>query len=240
MRPFDVTFIWHSLLILIPYTGVTLGVMALSLLAGTILGVLLAWGRLSGFKPAESISALYVHIIRCTPSIVLLFVVYYGFPGIYQYFTGIHAGYTGKLFYVVDALAMMSGASMCELMRSAYTSVDSGQSEAAFCIGMNRLQTAWFVIIPQAVSVAVPNFCNEVIILLKQGSLAFTIGFIDLMGETQVLIGRSYGAHGLEAYIALACIYWLLTLIIERILSLVETHYLRGISIVGREGGIWS
>jgi L-cystine transport system permease protein len=240
MRPFDTAYIWQSLCFLIPYVGITLTVTLISVICGSLLGALLAYGRMSHSAAARAVSAVYVHIIRCTPSIVLLFVVFYGLPAIVQSLTGVRNGYNGKMLYVVIALTMLSGASFCELMRSAYQSVDRGQSEAAFCCGLSRGQTARLIIIPQAAAAALPNFCTEVIILLKQGSLAFTIGFTDLMGEAQIIVGRAYGAHGLETYIALAGIYWLLTIIIERIADLAEHRFSRGLNIVGPEDDTWN
>ena len=222
MRPFSTEYIIKSLKILAPFIGKSLLVMVLSVFFGTVLGFFLAWGRLSKCKVCKSLSSVYVHIIRCTPSIVLLFIVYYGLPKLGEIWFGIRAGYNGKLLYVVITLSLLFASAMCELFRSSYESVDVGQSEAAFTLGMSKFQTARLIIIPQALSSAFPVFCNEVVSLLKQGSLAFTIGFIDLMGEAQVIVARDYGAHGLETYIALALIYWAITIFIEQITNAIE------------------
>jgi L-cystine transport system permease protein len=235
MRPFAVGYVWQAFRLLVPFTGVTLGVTLLSVLAGSLFGALLAWGRMSRFAPARAAASLYVHIIRCTPSIVLIFIVFYGFPKLFQLFTGVRSGYGGKLFYVVTALSLLSAASMCELMRSACCSVDRGQTEAAFCCGMSKLQTAWFIVIPQAAAAAIPNFCSETVSLLKQGALAFTIGFVDLMGEATIIVGRSYGAHGLETWLALGGMYWLITVAVEQIFGILERRFSRGKSQVGQE-----
>lgn len=237
MRPFDIGYIWKAIILLLPFLGRTLEVMLLSVFFGTIFGALLAWGRLSRSKTARALSLCYIHIIRCTPSIVLLFIVFYGFPFIYKLFTGItlHAGMSEKLISVVTALSLLSSASMCELIRSAYLSIDSGQKEAAFCCGMSRIQTSILIIIPQAIPAAIPNFCNTIIGLLKQGALAFTIGFIDIMGQAQLLITRAYGAHGLEIYIALALLYWAITIILEKVLYTTEHHFSRGQDSLDKE-----
>lgn len=239
MRPFDIGYIWKAVPLLLPFAGRTLSVMLLSVLFGTLFGSLLAWGRLSRSKTARVLSLCYIHIIRCTPSIVLLFIVFYGFPFIYKACTGItlHAGVTEKMVSVVTALSLLSAASMCELIRSAVLSVDCGQREAAFCCGMTRFQTTMLIILPQAVPAALPNFCNAVTGLLKQGALAFTIGFIDMMGQAQLLITRAYGAHGLETYIALALLYWAITIVIEKALSVLEYFFSRGRGSLDTEGG---
>ena len=228
MRPFTALFILKAFHLLAPYIGNSLLVMVLSVFLGSLLGALLAWGRLSHSKTARTIAAFYVHLMRCTPSIVLLFLVYYGLPQLFFSISKIHTGYNGKIIYVTITLALLFAASMCELFRSAYDAVDKGQTEAAFACGMDKFQTAWLIVIPQAVTSAIPVFCNEVIALLKQGALAFTIGFIDLMGEAQVIVARDYGAHGLETYLALAAIYWIITIIIEQIGKVLESHFSKG------------
>jgi L-cystine transport system permease protein len=240
MRPFDPAFILKSFTELLPFAGRTLEVMLLSVVCGTLFGTLLAWARLSRSHIARAAAAVYVHIIRCTPSIVLLFIVYYGLPVLFRLATGIRTGYNGKLIYVTITLSLLFAASMCELFRSSYSSVDEGQWDAAFCCGFTPIQTARLIIIPQALTAALPVFCSEIIALLKQGALAFTIGFIDLMGETDVIVARNYGAHGLETYIALAVIYWVLAIAIELIEGFFEQRAMRGKSIPGRDGSKWN
>lgn len=240
MRPFDPAFILKSLTELLPFTGRTLQVMLLSVVCGTLFGMLLAWARLSRSHIARAAAAVYVHVIRCTPSIVLLFIVYYGLPVLFRLATGIRTGYNGKLIYVTITLSLLFAASMCELFRSSYGSVDEGQKDAAFCCGFTPFQTARLIIIPQALTAALPVFCSEIIALLKQGALAFTIGFIDLMGETDVIVARNYGAHGLETYIALAVIYWILAIAIELIEGFFERRAMRGKSVPGRDSSKWN
>ncbi|MFA6857020.1 MAG: amino acid ABC transporter permease [Treponema sp.] len=235
MRPFDPVYIVRYFCELVPFIGRTLQVMIISVICGTVCGAFLAWARLSSSRIARSFSVVYVHIIRCTPSIVLLFIVYYGLPKLIESLTGIRTGYNGKFLYVTITLSLLFAAAMCELFRSAYSAVDTGQKDAAFCCGFTPFQTAYLIIIPQALTAAIPVFCNEVIALLKQGALAFTIGFIDLMGETDVIIARNYGAHGLEIYIALAVIYWGLSIVIEQTAGIFERRTMRGKTFPGEK-----
>jgi L-cystine transport system permease protein len=76
--------------------------------------------------------------------------------------------------------------------------------------------------------VALPNFGNALIALMKEGALAYTIGMIDMMGQGTLIISRNYGAYGLETYIALALIYWALTIIFERTFRGIEKYLSRG------------
>lgn len=240
MRPFDPSYIIKAFGMLLPYTGRTLLVTLLAACCGTFLGVLLALARLRGPSILRASSAVYVHIIRCTPSIVLLFMVYYGLPELFRMLTGISSGYSGKLIYTAVTLSLLFSAAMCELFRSSYSSVDKGQSDAAFCCGFTPLQTARLIIIPQAATAALPVFCSELTSLLKQGALAFTIGFIDLMGKAQTVIALNYGAHGLEIYIALGCIYWMLSLSIEAAAGIFEHISMRGKSMPGKDTAAWN
>jgi L-cystine transport system permease protein len=83
-------------------------------------------------------------------------------------------------------------------------------------------------VLPQAAVAALPNFGNSLIALMKEGALAFTIGFVDVMGQGMLIVSRNYGAYALETYVALALIYWGLTILIERSFSVVERRLSRG------------
>ena len=102
------------------------------------------------------------------------------------------------------------------------------QYEAALSIGLTPAQAVRRVMLPQGLVVALPNLGNSLISLFKEGSLAFTIGLIDMMGSGNLIISRNYGAYSLETYIALAIIYWALTLIIEAVFLWLEKHYSKG------------
>src|SRR5690625_6139902 len=92
---------------------------------------------------------------------------------------------------------------MSEVLRSAYLSVDKQQYEAGVSVGLTSIQTYIRIIIPQAVIVALPNFANALLELLKEGSLAYTIGFIDMMGKANLIVESNFNAHVLEIYLAL-------------------------------------
>jgi L-cystine transport system permease protein len=100
------------------------------------------------------------------------------------------------------------------MMRGAINSVDKGQTEAAYSIGMSGKQTFTRIVLPQALVVAFPNFGNLVIGSLKDTSLAFTIGVMDMMGRGDTIIAAT--AHAVEVYIALAIIYYLVAIILEK------------------------
>uniref|UniRef100_UPI0040386784 ABC transporter permease subunit n=1 Tax=Dialister succinatiphilus TaxID=487173 RepID=UPI0040386784 len=95
-------------------------------------------------------------------------------------------------------------------------------------IGLSRFQTYVQVIIPQAAVIALPNFGNSVINLMKESALAYTIGLIDLLGRTNLIIAKNYGAYGIELYVACLLIYWGLSLVIEQAFLRMESYLDRG------------
>ena len=227
-RPFSPVQIWNSFLKIIPYAGVTFGVVFGTIILGTALAVLLFIQRKSNNRFARKLSSGYINIIRCTPSIVLLFIVYYGIPKIALGLFGLDLNFASKIIYVIISLSLLYSATLSEVIRSAYLALGRAQYEAALSIGLSPLQAVWRIMIPQGLVIALPNLGNSLISLFKEGSLAFTIGLIDMMGAGNLIISRNYGAYSLETYIALAIIYWALTLLIEQIFLKLEKHYSKG------------
>ena len=111
---------------------------------------------------------------------------------------------------------------MAEVFRTAYIAIDKGQTEAALSIGLTPLQAFVRIVFPQALAVALPNFTNALVNLMKEGALAYTIGLIDLMGKGDLIIYNNQGAYNLETYIALSLIYWAMTIIIEKTFMYLE------------------
>ncbi len=227
-RPFSPVQIWNSFLKIIPYAGVTFGVVLGTIILGTALAILLFIQKKSEKRFVRAIAEGYINIIRCTPSIVLLFIVYYGIPKIALGLFDIDLNFSSKIIYVIISLSLLYSATLSEVIRSAYLALGLVQYEAALSVGLSPWQAVWRIMIPQGLVIALPNLGNSLISLFKEGSLAFTIGLIDMMGAGNLIISRNYGAYSLETYIALAVIYWLLTIIIEQIFLRLEKHFSRG------------
>ena len=226
--PFSPGQIWNSFLKIIPYFGVTLAVVLGTIILGLALAVLLFTQGKSERPFVRALSSSYINIIRCTPSIVLLFIVYYGIPKIALGLFGLNLNFSSKLAYVVISLSLIYSATLSEIIRSAYLALGRTQYEAALSIGLTPFQAVRCVMLPQGFVVALPNLGNSLISLFKEGSLAFTIGLIDMMGQGNLIISRNYGAYSLETYLALAIIYWAITLILEQIFLKLEKHYSKG------------
>lgn len=223
-RPFSPEVIFTSIPKLLPYLAVTLMAGLTSVALGSLLGFLLAWAKLSGNRVLKLIADGYTYIIRCTPSIVLLFIVFYGLPKVAEENFGIYLDDMSRMVFVIITFTLLFGAYVSEVFRSAYEAVDRGQYEAAVTAGLSPWQAFIHVVMPQAALIALPNFGNSVISLLKEGALAYTIGLIDLLGRTNIIIAKNYGAYGIELYIACMFIYWALSIVIERFFLYMERH----------------
>ena len=225
---FDLSYIWSALPALVPYLWVTLYIVAFSVIGGTLLGVLLAAAKLSSNKFLQFLANGYTTIMRCTPSIVLLFLVYYGIPAFSDALFGLNLQNISTGVFVVITFSLQFAAMMSEVVRSAYLAIDNGQYEAAVSVGLTPFQAYRRIIFPQALVIALPNFGNGLISVLQEGALAYTIGFIDVVGKANLIIAGNYGTHTLEIYIALAVIYWVLSISIEKIFAVLEKAFNKG------------
>jgi L-cystine transport system permease protein len=223
-RPFDPRFILDVFPDLLLFLPVTLAVVAATVLAGTVLAVALAAAKLGRFRALRALADGYTWILRCTPSIVLLFIVYYGLPEFLLRAFGVNINGWHRAFFVVVTFTLFYSATMSEILRAAYLSVDRGQREAAVSAGLSELQAFRRIVAPQALVVALPNIANSITALMKEGALAYTIGLIDVMGQGTLIVARNYGAYALEVYIGLALIYWGLTVAVERIFAILEAR----------------
>ncbi len=224
---FDAVYIIDAFPKLLPYLRVTFMITILSVFFGTLLGFLLAAAKIKRGRIALKIANGYTTALRCTPSIVLLFLIYYGIPAITESF-GINLDSVDKTIFIVITFSLQFAAAMCEVIRTAYDSVDKGQYEAAVSVGLNSFQAYKIVIFPQAFVVALPNIGNSLLALIKEGALAYTIGLIDVMGKASLIIAGNFNAHALETYIALSLIYWVISLTIENIFIKTEKELGKG------------
>lgn len=224
---FDASYIWNSIPTLLPFLKVTFLVAGSSIVLGIIFGLLLAAAKLSSKKVLRTFAHLYTTIMRCTPSIVLLFLVYYGVPALAEN-VGVNLHTLDTAIFVVVTFTLQFAAIMSEVIRSSYLAVSHGQFEAAVSVGLTPYQAYRRIIFPQALVIALPNFGNGMIALLQEGALAYTIGLIDIVGKANLIIASNINAHTLEIFIALAIIYWVLSILIEKIFAMLEKYLSKG------------
>lgn len=214
--------------ILLPFLLVTFHYVLLSLVFGTLLAFVVLLAKQSRFVLLRALGFGYTTIMRCTPSIILLFLVFYGLPPLLYSLTGIDINDVEPLVFVVATFTLFLGASLSEVMRSAYDNVDRGQYEAAVCAGLSRSQAFIRIVIPQVFYLMIPNLGNSIQFLIKEGALGYTIGLIDIMGKAFILNANTLSAYILPIYLALSLIYWPLSIVIERLFDSLEKKFSAG------------
>lgn len=230
-RAFDIGMIGQVLPQLLTYLDVTLLVGFISIALGSLLGGALAWANLSGNALLRWAALTYVYVMRCTPSIVLLFIVFYGLPKLMEAAFRYDMNDLHRVVFAIITFTLLFGAYISEVFRAAYKAVPRGQYEAAVSAGLTPFQAFRHVMLPQAAIVALPNFGNATINLLKEGSLAYTIGLIDLIGKGNLIIAQNFGAYGIEVYLSAMLIYWVLILVLEQIFGWIEKRLDVGTSL---------
>lgn len=198
----DFSPVWAGWPQLLQGALVTVEVTSVSLLLGCVLGLLIGIGRLHPERRIlYSLCTAYLAVIRGTPLLVQLFILFFGLP---QFGIMLPAFLCGVL-----GLGIYSGAYVSEIVRGAIQSIDRGQMEAARSIGLSSRQAMLNVILPQAVVRMIPPLGNEFIALIKNSALVSLLTIHDLMHEGQKIISVSY--RSLEVYLAIALMYFVLT-----------------------------
>lgn len=217
----DIQYVTDAIQAILPKLPITLLMMACSLLGGLLLGTLIAVIRIKKEPVSNALATLFVSFMRCTPTLVQLFLVFYGLPLLVELF-GVDINGWSKFLFAVIALGLHSAASLSEVIRAAYLAVGSGQLEAASSVGMTYWQGLRYIVLPQAFHVALPNLGNAAISLFKETSLAFSIGVVDIMGEAQILINNQYGINIIEVYVVVSLFYWLVSIAIGQAIQAVR------------------
>ncbi|UMR29906.1 amino acid ABC transporter permease [Massilia sp. MB5] len=190
----------------------TLAFAVAAMLGGLLIGFPVAVLRILPWRLARWPAAVYVSLMRGTPLLVQMFVIYYGLPSIGIEFAPLTAG--------VLALSLNAGAYLSESLRGAIQSIAKGQWAASFSLGLGYGQTLRHVVLPQALRVAVPSMSNTLISLVKDTSLVSVITVTELMLSTKEAIATSF--RPLPLYLAAAAIYWALSLLFEALQGVAE------------------
>jgi polar amino acid transport system permease protein len=197
----------------------TLLISVLSISLAIFLALLAALGRLSTFPPFYALSTFYVSLIRGTPLYLQIFFFFLALPQLGIVLTGLLAG--------VLALGLNYGAYMSEIFRAGLASVGKGQREAAAAIGMTPWQTMRRVVLPQALRFAIPPVGNEFIAMTKDSALVSATGFVHEIMWRATRVGRAQ-FNNLEALIMAAVFYWVMTLILTYVQSIIEARLSKG------------
>lgn len=233
---FDISFIISIIPKLLQALPVTLQVTAFALLFGWSFGLLITFGKVSRHRVLSIILDKITVVLRGIPTVVLLYLVYFGLPGLVLAVSGVSISQWSKEVFCIIALAVELAVSSSEMFRSAYNSLDKGQLEAAHAIGMTRLQRFFRVIFPQGLAVILPNLGSATLSTIQGTALVYTLGIIDIMGRARILDTNAFGMKTFEAYFTVAMFYWAISLLVNVVFSLLERHFSRGIRTVGTAG----
>lgn len=208
----SITPYWHMFL-----TGALFTVKAsiLAVLLGSIIGVLIGALRVVPFKPLKSIAAAYIYVIRGTPLLIQLFLIYFGLPSLGINLPAFAAGIIG--------LSINSAGYVGEIVRGGIEAVPKGQWEAAQVLGLSYFRTMRHIILPQAIRNMLPAFGNEFVTLIKESSLLSTLAIAELTMVGQQVRSVTYASF--ETFIMVGLIYLSLTSCTSIALQFLEKHW---------------
>lgn len=186
----------------------------------------LAW--VSRFNPLDFIATAYVEILRSTPVIVQIFIIYYGVFSLVELPSFQMFGFIKfqRFFPGVVALGMNSGAYLCEIIRSGIQSIDGGQTEAARSLGLSQSQNLRYIILPQAVKNILPAIANEFVVIIKESAITYTIGVQDIMSAVNAVKGAAFVI--IEPLLVATAIYFCLCFPTSKVIAYFERRMSRG------------
>ena len=201
-----------------------------SVFVGIIISLFITPLRMSNSKILRFIGSTYIEIIRSTPLIVQLYIIFYGFSAILEplYPKFELFGFIDSTRYLpcILAVGLNSGAYISEIIRAGISAVDRGQTEAARSLGMTKIQTMRFVIMPQAIKNILPSLGNEFVSVIKESSICMFIGVKDIMFMANDVTTRLYAP--MEPLIVAAILYFLLTFPTSKLIAYFERRMSRG------------
>ena len=195
---------------------VTVALTILSILLGSVLGILMAIGRVYGKKPLSFSIYIYEKIFRGIPLLVIFFLFYLGLSQI-----GINLN---PFTAAVIGLGLRGTAYQAQIYRSSINSIPEGQMIAARSIGMTKLKAIRYIILPQFLRLSIPGWSNELTIVLKDTSIAFSIGVVDLMRQGRYIYSVNYELV-LPVLFIIALIYFVMVISVNKGLSFLEKKY---------------
>ena len=203
---FNLKLAIHSLSFVLSGLQYTLGIAGVSFIFGTILGFMFVLMKRSNIRVLRMIANFHVSFMRGTPTLVFLFLLYFGLPYLKIQLPA--------LVCAILCFSIASSAYICEVLRSSIDAVDYGQWEASTSLGLNYFQTLRRVIVPQAFRISVPPLSNVLLDMIKGTSLAAMITVSDIFQNAKIVGGREFDY--MTMYILVALIYWCICLVFEQ------------------------
>jgi polar amino acid transport system permease protein len=184
---------------------VTVEVSVLAFVLGILIGLLGAAVRQSRVAPLRAVVGLYVEIIRNTPTLVQIFLIYFGLPTIGLHLTNYQAG--------VIALGVSGGGYFIEIIRAGFDAIPRGQREAATTLGLSRSATYFHVLLPQAVRTVYPPIIGQFIQMILGSSMLSVVGVAELTGESQLINAATY--RTIPTFLIALALYLVLTNVVS-------------------------
>ncbi|MBG6242692.1 MAG: amino acid ABC transporter permease [Candidatus Symbiopectobacterium sp. Dall1.0] len=197
------------------YLPTTLLLAVVSMIFAMILGLVLALLRESKITVLVKVIEFYISLFRGIPSLVQLFIIYFGLPQLFPALSDLTA-----MSAAIIGFSLKTSAYMAEIFRAALASVDWGQTEAGLSIGMNRSQIYRRIVLPQAMLNALPATGNTFISLIKDTSVAFALGVSELFAEGKMIAAESL--RFFETFLVVGLIYWLVIIVYSRLQNWLE------------------
>lgn len=216
---FNINLIFQYLPQLLSRLHITLLIVLSATVIGLVFGIILALFRVYKVPVLNQISIVYISFMRGTPILVQMFIVYYGLPMLLMKI-GININRWDKLYFVIITYGLNAAAFKAEMIRAAIVNIPVGQVEAAYSVGMTKLQAFTRIIAPQSVIIILPTLGITLVGLLQDTSLAFTLGIIDVMGKVNAIAANTY--RSLEGYVSAAIIFFILSILLEQLFSRLE------------------
>ena len=201
--------------LLVEGLGMSMAIFALTIVGAIPLGIPVALARLSKFKPLALLAQFYISVMRGTPLMLQMFAVYF-MP---YYVFNIQTGAGFKFTACIIAFILNYAAYFAEIYRSGIQSIPQGQYEAAEVLGYSKCQAFFHIILPQVIKRIMPAMGNEIITLVKDTSLAFVLGIMEMFTQAKAIAASQVS---MLPYVIAAGIYWIINIVIEFILSRVE------------------
>lgn len=198
--------------ILIPGLTVTIPLTAISFAIAMVIAIAVALVQFAGIRGLRQLARFYIWVVRGTPLLVQLFIVFYGLPN-----AGIRLD---PLPAAIIVFSINEGAYCAETIRAALESVPSGHMEAGQCVGMSYMQIIRRIVLPQAMRTAFPTLANSLIAMVKDTSLAANITVTEMFMVTRRIVARTY--EPLILYIEVGLIYLLFCTVLTKLQSLGE------------------
>ena len=187
--------------------GISIQIFVVTLVVSLPLGLVIAFGRMSKNKVLQSIVKVYISVMRGTPLMLQLMVVYFG-P---YYLFGIRVGTSYRLWATFIGFSINYAAYFAEIYRSGIQSMPAGQYEAAYILGYSRFQTFFKIILPQVIKRILPSVTNEVITLVKDTSLAFTLSVAEMFSIAKALAASQ---TNMSPFVAAGLFYYIFNLVV--------------------------